>query len=322
MQSGALRVAMAEAEDLGLRSGDGPHRIAGRRRAVGRDADDLAVAAREVLRESALAVQQALAHRDEQRARPVEHEPRAEMRRRSNLGLLAVDHGHGRKAEGGDVQHRACNRRAVDRRVGRVAFRVAEVDAPVGRERGIQCDIEQATLPFGQHSRHAADVAFDAAAGGQQLERARPLGDEHPAVGQEGEAPRVGQAGGHLAHADGRRRSGTDGRDGRRRCRSGGRVERGRRAAATATATAACLQGDKQADEKDAHGKRIGPNAPAFVSIRSRSGPPCSSRRRDTLGGLPGASIETIFVITEAPRHHACAALPTLPSSVIRMVWR
>ena len=104
---------------------------------------------------------------------PVEHEPRAEVRIRSHLGLLAVDHGHRREAEGGDVQHRACNRRAVERGIGRVAFRVAEVDAPVGRERGIQCDIEQATLPFGKHSRHAADVTFDTAAGGQQLERAR-----------------------------------------------------------------------------------------------------------------------------------------------------
>ena len=27
-------------------------------------------------------------------------------------------------------------------------------------------------------------------------------------------------------------------------------------------------------------------------------------------GGIPGASIEPIFVIAEATRHHACAALP------------
>jgi hypothetical protein len=54
----------------------------------------------------------------------------------------------------------------------------------------------------------------------------------------------------------------------------------------------------------------------AMLSINRRLGlrihrEECNIGSAGYLGGIPDASIETIFVITEAPRHHACAALPT-----------
>src|SRR5207247_5378623 len=90
MKRRSLHVAMAERPDLvthALRTGK---RIVLRNRAVGIEADDLPEQTVHPLRLHAPFRDRALALRHKQRAVPVEHEPAAEMRRRSERRRLVI----------------------------------------------------------------------------------------------------------------------------------------------------------------------------------------------------------------------------------------
>jgi hypothetical protein len=58
----------------------------------------------------------------------------------------------------------------------------------------MQADVEQAALPGRRNLRHARQRRRLQLAVGEHPEPARAFGDQHPAVGQEGDAPGLHQA--------------------------------------------------------------------------------------------------------------------------------
>ena len=79
---------------------------------------------------------------------------------------------------------------------------VGEIDEVILGEARVEHDVHQPRQPLRLHHRHAADRRRVEHAVLQQAQPARPLGDEHAAVGKPGEAPRVGEAAGDDRHLD------------------------------------------------------------------------------------------------------------------------
>ena len=113
----------------------------------------------------------------------------AVVARAGDLGHLAPDHLHVRKtaAVAAEVQPRARDGGATG--VVRSGFGVAEVDEPVAGVTRMQDHVAQAALAAIGHGGHAGDLAELAVADVQQPQPARLLGDQQPAVGQEGHRP-------------------------------------------------------------------------------------------------------------------------------------
>src|SRR5690606_30128717 len=72
-------------------------------------------------------------------------------------------------------------------------FGEGQIDAPVVRKRRIERDIEQAALS-GRYDIRCAGNLGCLAGGGDEVQRARTLGDEHSAVRKESEAPGMVEA--------------------------------------------------------------------------------------------------------------------------------
>jgi hypothetical protein len=179
----ALGIAVAIRPDLGARAGAPNERVVRRNAAVRRDADDLPEVSAEVLGLVALGI--SLAGRDEEIAVAREHEPRPEVMLARHLRLLPEDHLD--VAERLAVESRTRDRGAV--RSVHAGLRIRQVDRRVLIERGIEDDVEQPALtprrtPAARpRSVRTARALLDVA------QPARPLGHEHPTVGQEGERP-------------------------------------------------------------------------------------------------------------------------------------
>src|SRR3546814_11062643 len=62
-------------------------------------------------------------------------------------------------------------------------------------EVGMQNDVEEAALAARRYLRDAGNRLFEQAAVLEEAQAPRPLGDQQPAVGQEGEAPGMVEAG-------------------------------------------------------------------------------------------------------------------------------
>jgi hypothetical protein len=189
MQGRALDVAIAEREDLGPRAGALRERVVGGHAPVVVQAQDLAGVVVEALRAVLLA---AVAERHEEVTLAVEYQFRAEMAPAARFRLHSEDRLH--LDEAIPREPRARNFGADARAV---ACRVREIDPAVLGESRVERDVEQSALAvFGDVWRQAlqrprlelAVVPDDAQASG-------PLGDEHPAIRQERDAPRVRQAG-------------------------------------------------------------------------------------------------------------------------------
>ena len=215
MQRRALQVAMSVRPDFRPRAVPLHERIVGRRRTVGVDAHDLADRRREVLRPLALGV--AVAGRHVQRAVAREREARAPVIRTARLGHLAPD--HLRVLEAGRAEPPARHRGTGAALAG---LREAQVHEPVGGERRRQRNVEQPALPAREHARHARKGRRKLPVLADDAQASLALGDEHAAVGQEREAPRVRQA---PRDHDGADRRVDDG--GRGRARRLGPRERG-----------------------------------------------------------------------------------------------
>ncbi len=102
-------------------------------------------------------------------------------------------------------------------RAGRLALRrreVGEVERSIPREVRVEDDVVQPLRADGLDAGHAGDGAQHHAIRPHHAHRPDVLRDEEVAVGQEGDGPRAGQAGGDGLNVDWRRRFG-----GRRRFR-------------------------------------------------------------------------------------------------------
>ncbi len=155
----------------------------------------------QILRLGAEVRLRAFAQCDEEMTFAVEDEARTEMQRAVFLRLLAEDHfdvlqlrrhavGQVAARDGGAV------------RSALTLFGIAQIDQTVFREAGIECDVEQTALPLRHDLRHAVDRVAHAAFGRHDAQKARPLGDQEIAVGQEGEAPGMLGSGGDRCDAD------------------------------------------------------------------------------------------------------------------------
>ncbi len=77
-------------------------------------------------------------------------------------------------------------------------FGVAEVDEPILREAGVQHDVHEAALSLARDGRNAVDAFALLSVGGDEIERAGLLGNQHPAVRQERHRPGRFEVGDHL----------------------------------------------------------------------------------------------------------------------------
>ena len=184
---------MPERPDLRAHAVLADERVVLRHGAVGIEADDLAEQAVHALRLHAALGDRALAERDEQHAVAREHEAAAEVQRRLQRRRLMEDHLHVLDLRRGAV-HEAAARHGgvVHAAVARLG--VAPVDQLIGGERRVDGDVEQAALAARVHRRQTGHrLGHLLAVGAHDAQPAGPLGDEHLAVGQEREAPRVDQ---------------------------------------------------------------------------------------------------------------------------------
>ncbi|OMP12863.1 spermatogenesis-associated protein 21 [Corchorus olitorius] len=183
-----LRIAHAVRPDLRAHAGLADEGVVLRHAALGREPHDLALQLVKLLRGGPLVV---FAQRDEEIALVVEHQARPEVIAGGELGLLAEDHL--------EVADRALvvGQPAIADRRARLAvarFGVRQVYAPILREAGREHHVEQAALALGPHARHAGERRRQLARAVEQAQPARPLGDQHAAVGQEGQAPGMFEA--------------------------------------------------------------------------------------------------------------------------------
>ena len=182
-QRRALGVAVAVGPDL--RAGLAHPGVARRDAAVAVEADDLAQGAVEVLRRVELL---ALAERDVHGLVGPEHDARAEVAGAGGLRCLPVDDR--------DVGERIADEAAARDRGARevllgaaALLGVGPVDPRLARVVRVDGDIEQTALVAERDRRHSESREGALARGIEQQQRAGLLGDEHPAVGQEREAP-------------------------------------------------------------------------------------------------------------------------------------
>ena len=211
-----LRVAVAPGEDFGPRTGLADEGIVRRHRAVVAQADDLAGEIAEILRPLHL---EAIADADIHQPGAVEDDARAEIEAALASGQGLEDHPD--VAEAAIAQFGAGDR---GRRAAAVARDIGEIKHAILREVGVQADIEQAGLTARPDLGHARQRPRLQPAVGEDPQPARPLGDQHPAVGQEGDAPGLHQVAAERYQAIGRLGAfqGFLGADDRRRGQGGG----------------------------------------------------------------------------------------------------
>ena len=192
---------MAEAPHRLGHAGLADERVVLGDRAVGVDARNLAEQAVHALGLHAALGDRPVAHGDEERAVAMPDQAAAEVQPRIERRRLAEDHLHVV-----DPRRRAVDQRAaghggvVHAAVARLG--VAPVDQLVGGEFRIERHVEQAALAARVHGRQPGDRLRLGAVGIHHPQPARPLGHEHPAVGQERYPPRVLQALGHRDHVE------------------------------------------------------------------------------------------------------------------------
>jgi hypothetical protein len=80
---------------------------------------------------------------------------------------------------------------------------VGEVDEAVFGKARVQSYIEQSSLAARHDLRHPGNRLWLELAGPDNPQSPRPLGHQHPAVGEEGESPGVFEPGNDLDHAEG-----------------------------------------------------------------------------------------------------------------------
>ncbi len=183
IDGGALRIAVAVRPDFGPRALLADEGVVLRHRAILVDAHDLAKVGRKILGGREL---EALAQGDEQLAVGSEGEPPAKMIAAVDFRLLAEDDG--------DVFEAVSPERAAGHRgsgAARSGFRIGEIDEPVRRKIRIECDVEQPALTLGENLGHALKRLRYRSVLGYDAEPPRPFGDEHTAVGQKCEPPRM-----------------------------------------------------------------------------------------------------------------------------------
>ena len=141
----------------------------------------------------------ALAERHEQGLVVAEHQPRAiVVVADDDLRQLPEDHLHA--VERVAVEQAARHRRA---RADGAVFGIAPVDPRRGGEIGIDRHVEQAALARLRAPRGTpvSGVRQRGAVGADDAHAPGPLGDQHAAVGQEGQPPGVFEAGGERHRA-------------------------------------------------------------------------------------------------------------------------
>lgn len=177
----------------GRASGAADERVVRRHGAVARDPHHLPQMAAEVLRRCLLLP---LAEPDIERAVAAEHQAGAEVAVAGDLRRLAEDHRDVVEPRRATVAHKAA---AGDRGAGTALARlgVGEIDALAVGEIGVEGDVEEAALAARRDRRHTGDGVRKAAVL-DEPQPARPLGDEHRPVRQEGEAPGMVEAAHHL----------------------------------------------------------------------------------------------------------------------------
>ncbi len=139
----------------------------------------------------------ALAEREIEKARAIEHDAPAEVQAAGGLRLLDEQHAQLHQALTLQPRARELGARAAVARAG-----VREVDEAVFGEARMQRNLEQATLPAGVDARHAFHVAALEVAP-DEIQPAGALGDEHAPVGQEGERPGMVEPFHQLHHPGG-----------------------------------------------------------------------------------------------------------------------
>jgi len=203
-ERGALHVAVAEREHLGPRLRVVDEGVTRRRFAVIGQAQDLAgVVVQRLCPLHLAAVAERHVH-DDRLARPgVEHDARAEVLAGAALGRHAEHHLHLLHAPGtGRTRELAARHLGAVAALG-VALRVAPVDPAVARVLGVRHHVHQPALPLRVDARQAGyRRGVQLAVPANHAQAARPLGDQHAAVGQEGKAPGPLQALGDGDQAD------------------------------------------------------------------------------------------------------------------------
>ncbi len=236
MDRGALRIAVAVAPELGPRAARAEGGVVARNAAVSPDAHHLAQVVCDVLRMVEAGTRGVvglpLAERHEERAVGPEREPRAVVSLARDLRRLPEDHRDVGQRRAGQLP--AGHGGAVAAGAG---FGVGPVDPRVRRrvEPGVERDVEQAALARCDDGGQPVDRRLGPrAVRAQDQHRAALLGHQHPAIGQESEAPGTRQR--RVEHG-GLRRG---------RCRS----RRGRGGAVRRTG-AASAGGDARRDPRD-----------------------------------------------------------------------
>ena len=158
--------------------------IVGRRRAIPREAQDLAEVRAHVLRRGL--VVEAVADGEQQRAVRQEQQAAAGVARPRLVGRRAEDHAP--VHEPAALVARAPDGRAIGLRV---AFREREEQRAVAREVRVERDVEQAAVRLREHARRPARERLrQELAVTHDPQAAILFGDEDLALGREGEAPR------------------------------------------------------------------------------------------------------------------------------------
>ena len=197
VQRRCLHVAMAVGPDLGPHVGLAHERIVLGHRSVRVEAHDLPEQAVEALCLHAAFGDRPLAERDEQRAVAAEDQASAEVQRRVERRRLTEDDLH-------VLDARARHRRPAGRARPRCCWcrcpgsAIAPVDQLILLERGIEHDVEQPALSARIHGGRPAtgsDICLPSAR--DDAETAGLFGDQHAAVGQKRQAPRIDQPFGH-----------------------------------------------------------------------------------------------------------------------------
>ena len=189
---------MAKAVDLGPRTAGADEGVVARHAAVGVDAQQLAQVGMQPLRVRALEV--AVAHAHHHRAVGQPGHASAEMLGGLLGWLRGEDRCHVEQLRA--IKTRPHHTQMVGRRR---AVGVGEVNQAVVGEPRVQQQVEQASLALRHHRWHAwhgraAQGQLALGAGLDDAQAPRPFCDQQSPVGQEGQRPRVDEAGGHRVH--------------------------------------------------------------------------------------------------------------------------
>ena len=197
MQRRALHVAMAVRPDFRPRVHAIDKGIVLGNRAVRQDPHQLALQLVELLRGFGRDPVLTLGH--EQVPAIVEHQPRADVGAGGKLGFLAVDHLH-------IHQPVALQTPARHRGAAQVAAQIGlcegKVHQAIGREPGRQGHVEQTSLAFDIDRWHPGDRCGHPAVGADAAQSPGTFGDQHVAVGEEGQRPRMLQPGDDLGDGE------------------------------------------------------------------------------------------------------------------------